>query len=82
MTNFAWHKQRQRGIKRAGPQVLETPTAPNHSPINGGSRMADYSPHNNRDCGDSLEKSANWKSVGALAADLVRKAVQQQDAAE
>lgn len=82
MEDAACSNSENRATKKAGPQVFPAPTAPNHSPIKGGSRMADYSPHNNRDCGDSLEKSANWKSVGALAADLVRKAVQQQDAAE
>lgn len=33
--------------------------------------MADYSPNNNRDCGEKQEKSANWKSVGRLSDDLI-----------
>lgn len=74
MANFACDTHGKRGIKRAGPQALEAPTVPNQSPIIGGSRMADYSPYNNRNCGDSPEKSANWKSIGELAAELVRKA--------
>lgn len=74
MADFAWQEQQHHDMKRAGPQVFPAPTAPNHSPINGGSRMADYSPHNNRDCGGKPEQSANWKPVGDLVAELARKA--------
>lgn len=36
--------------------------------------MADYSPYNNRDGGCNPEHSSNWRSIGELAAELVRKA--------
>lgn len=59
MSDFYCDRNAIPGINRTGPPVLETPTAPNHSLIERGSRMADYSPYSNRDCGDKPEQSAN-----------------------
>ncbi len=44
--------------------------------------MSDGNEYGRRDGTCKGEQSANWKPIGVLVADLVRKAVQQQDAAE
>ena len=82
MEDYACSQPRQSDRMKRRAECWKHSDPPNQNLIKRGSRMADYSPYNNRNCGDSPEKSANWKPIGALAADLVRKAVQQQDAAE
>ena len=74
MADFACDTPSQCDKIERAEKVLTHPPGSNHSLIERGSRMADYSPYSNRDCGGKPEQSANWRSIGKLAAELVRKA--------
>lgn len=73
MADFAWQKPRQHGIKRAGPQVLETPTVPRHSDPSVEDRTMPFPAYNIRSGGLKPEQNSTFKAIGELAADPVRK---------
>ena len=59
---------------KAARKVLEAPAEPDHSPNVGGSGMADYSPYSIPNPGINPDNLRPWRSLGELAAELVRKA--------
>lgn len=55
-------------------KVRQHRPGPNHSDAVREHRTMAVAPYNARNCGCHQENSDNWKSLGDLAAELVRKA--------
>lgn len=83
MADFACNSGGESVEFKAARKVLETPAEPRHNDPEMEDRAMPYGKeYGKRDGACNRERSSNWKPIGALVADLVRKAVQQQDAAE
>lgn len=74
MADFACSPPSQCDKMKAARKVLEAPAEPEHSEPETEARTMSFAAYNIRSGGLKPEQSSNWKSIGELAAELVRKA--------